>query len=97
MTSNASIQTVREVDPYSLTRLADDWYLTAYCHLRQAVRVFRLTRMQQLTVLERTFEHSAAEAAGRTEHSDAQPIFVQVLFDRDVVRWARVKSICAYR
>jgi predicted DNA-binding transcriptional regulator YafY len=48
-----------------------------------------LTRINQLTVLERTFEHSPAEAAGRTEHNDAEPIFVQVLFERDIARWAR--------
>jgi predicted DNA-binding transcriptional regulator YafY len=88
-TSNASIQTVREVDPYSLTRLTDDWYLTAYCHLRQAVRVFRLTRMSQVTILERTFEQAAAEGAGWTGHSGTEPIFVQVLFDRNVAQWAR--------
>jgi predicted DNA-binding transcriptional regulator YafY len=89
LTSNASVQTVREVDPYSLTRLADDWYLTAYCHLRQAVRVFRLTRINQLTVLEHTFEHAGAAVASRAAPSDSQPIFVQALFDRDVARWAR--------
>jgi predicted DNA-binding transcriptional regulator YafY len=89
MGSNASVQTVRDVDPSSLTRLADDWYLTAYCHLRQAVRMFRLSRINQLTVLEHTFEPAGAEATGRTEISDGQPLFVQVLFDRVVARWAR--------
>jgi predicted DNA-binding transcriptional regulator YafY len=87
--SNASMQTVREVDPYQLTRLTDDWYLTGYCHLRHAVRMFRLTRIEQLTVLEDTFEPAGAEAASQTERSDGQPLFVQVVFDRAVARWAR--------
>jgi predicted DNA-binding transcriptional regulator YafY len=89
MASNASVHTVREVDPYQLSRLVDDWYLTGYCHLRQAVRMFRLTRIEQLSVLEDTFEPASAAAASRTERSDGQPLFVQVLFERAVARWAR--------
>ena len=83
--SNASIQTVREVDPYSLTRLADDWYLTAYCHLRQAVRVFRLTRIDQLTVLERMFDQPVAEATAGTERGGAQPILCRCC---SIERWS---------
>jgi predicted DNA-binding transcriptional regulator YafY len=86
--SNASVQTLREVDPYHLTRLADDWYVTGYCHLRQAMRVFRLTRIDQLAILEHTFEYSEAAANGRPEHSAGQPMFVQVLFDQNAARWA---------
>jgi len=36
----------REVDPYALYLQGGVWYLLAYCHLRQAPRVFRVSRVQ---------------------------------------------------
>jgi predicted DNA-binding transcriptional regulator YafY len=49
----------REVDPYSLAHVAGVWYLTAYDHLRRAVRTFRLGRMEDVALLERTFTRPA--------------------------------------
>lgn len=37
--------TEREVDPYGLTFWHGHWYLSGFCHLRQALRSFRLDRM----------------------------------------------------
>src|SRR5262249_422206 len=45
----------REVDPYSLAHISGVWYLTAYDHLRRAARTFRLARIEDPTLLERTF------------------------------------------
>ncbi len=84
--SNTFVQTVREVDPYHLTRLADDWYLTAYCHLRQSVRVFRLARIDKLAILESTFERPIEGGADWVETRNGQLLFVQALFDREVAR-----------
>lgn len=36
--------TAREIDPYALFLRGGAWYLLAYCHLRQAPRVFRVSR-----------------------------------------------------
>ena len=36
----------RTVDPYGLLLVGDEWYLIAYCHLRQAIRTFRLSRVR---------------------------------------------------
>ena len=36
----------RTVDPYGLLLVGDEWYLIAYCHLRRAIRTFRLSRMR---------------------------------------------------
>ena len=36
----------RTVDPYGLQLVGDDWYLIGRCHLRQAVRTFRLSRIR---------------------------------------------------
>lgn len=46
----------REVDPY---RLVHSWgwqYLIGFCHLRQAIRSFRVDRIVELTPLTETFE-----------------------------------------
>ena len=45
--SPASGETNRTVDPYGLVRL-QRWYLAAHCHLRGALRTFRLDRIRHL-------------------------------------------------
>jgi predicted DNA-binding transcriptional regulator YafY len=54
--ATSSEVTVRDVNPYSLARLSNDWLLMGYCHLRQAMRVFRLGRMEQVKVLDKRFD-----------------------------------------
>ncbi|SEA51161.1 helix-turn-helix transcriptional regulator [Alkalimonas amylolytica] len=49
----------RRVDPYGLLFRRQHWYLSGYCHLRQDLRIFRLDRIQQLTLLEQTFTRPA--------------------------------------
>ncbi len=39
----------REVEPIGLTFYSLNWHLVAWCHLRQAYRDFRTSRIQQLT------------------------------------------------
>ncbi|MBX3083390.1 MAG: YafY family transcriptional regulator [Anaerolineae bacterium] len=41
----------REFDPYALAYRAGWWYVIGYCHLREAVRSFRVDRIHQLDVL----------------------------------------------
>jgi len=36
----------RTVDPYGLLLVGEEWYLIAWCHLRQAIRTFRLSRLR---------------------------------------------------
>lgn len=45
----------RHVDPYALVYRRGRWYIAAHCHLRQAVRTFRVDRMQELALLEDRF------------------------------------------
>jgi len=39
-------QLERTVDPYGLLLVGDEWYLIAFCHLRRAIRTFRLSRLR---------------------------------------------------
>jgi predicted DNA-binding transcriptional regulator YafY len=78
----------REVDPYALAHMAGAWYLTGYDHLRGAVRTFRLDRIDEIAVLERTFVRPrGAHLRGR--EGEPRPIEVRALFDHEVARWVR--------
>ena len=45
----------REVSPYSVLHHDGRWYLVGHCHLRDSVRIFRLDRIREPSVLEQTF------------------------------------------
>lgn len=76
--------TMREVDPYSLARLANDWLLMGYCHLRKALRIFRLGRIDHLTLLGKQFERWADFHPDWIAASEGREIVVTVLFDQEV-------------
>ncbi len=46
---------VRNVDPFHVVRHRGEWYLLAYCHLRDAQRTFALSRIRRAQMQERTF------------------------------------------
>jgi len=46
----------RDFDPYALIHRWGWWYVIGYCHLRQAVRTFRVDRIVELMLLGQTFE-----------------------------------------
>ncbi len=79
-------QTTREADPYSLVHVSGTWHMTAYCHMRKDMRIFRLDRMGALEVLPQTFvrqaHYTVEERQGRQ-----RDLTVRVLFDAEVTRW----------
>jgi predicted DNA-binding transcriptional regulator YafY len=81
---------IREADPYGLIHVEATWLLVAYCHKRKAVRNFRLSRMENLSVLSRTFSRPPGyfmEHGKRRFH--ASDLVVQLLFDEQVARWVK--------
>jgi predicted DNA-binding transcriptional regulator YafY len=46
----------RVLDPYALVHRWGWWYVIGYCHLRDALRIFRVDRIQELTLLRDTYE-----------------------------------------
>jgi predicted DNA-binding transcriptional regulator YafY len=46
----------RDLDPYALVHSWGWWYAIGFCHLRGALRTFRLDRIQELTLLDQVFE-----------------------------------------
>ena len=45
----------REMDPYGVVYYGGRWFLTGYCHLRQALRTFRLDRVAAVDLCAHTF------------------------------------------
>jgi predicted DNA-binding transcriptional regulator YafY len=69
--------TSRHVDPQILLHDRGAWYLVAYCHARQALRMFALHRMRDYKILDVTFEpmtrdeiNKWMDAAFQLEHGE---------------------------
>ena len=45
----------RELDPYALVHRAGWWYVVGFCHLRLALRTFRVDRIAELTLTNQAF------------------------------------------
>lgn len=85
-------ETLRDADPYALVNVFNNWYLTAYCHLRQGIRNFRIDRMDDVQVLPRAFARPAGFDIH--EHKPEPPsLIVRALFDRAVGRWVREEQL----
>src|SRR5690606_25650387 len=52
----------RRVDPLRIESVDADWYLRGWCHLRGAVRTFRLDRISNLVVTDEPVSDAAASA-----------------------------------
>ena len=48
-------KTVRTVEPYQLVLKSSHWYFYGYCHNRNDYRLFRLSRMSDLQIKQKTF------------------------------------------
>ena len=49
----------REVEPYAVVYRGGWWYVVGHCRLRNALRSFRVDRIVELTLLDRTFQTPA--------------------------------------
>lgn len=47
--------TLRQLDPYHAIRYDGDWYVIGHCHLRDTIRTFSLSRINQAALLEEVF------------------------------------------
>jgi predicted DNA-binding transcriptional regulator YafY len=67
--SNSPHPTQRELDPYALIHRWGWWYVIGYCHLRKAVRSFRVDRIESLEMTDLLF--------GSPEDFDVQAYLAQ--------------------
>lgn len=80
---------VREIDPYSLAQHNNTWYLLAYCHLREEMRVFRLSRIDDLQILPYTFERPENLKQQWVRPDKVRQLIIRVLVDWSVARWVQ--------
>lgn len=88
----------RTVSPQRLTYYRDNWYLDAWCHLRQAPRTFALDAVEQATLLPQQ-ARSVEENTLDEHHAAAYGIFsgaavqtAQLLFAPLRARWVSRES-----
>ncbi len=61
--SSRGISENRHVDPLRVESVDTDWYLRGWCHLRKAVRTFRLDRISNPVITSEPIAHGASEVA----------------------------------
>ena len=79
----------RECAPYALANLNGTWYLSGHCYLRDGLRFFRLERMDDVELLEATFERPPDYALEDTYKEDQARVQIVALFAAEVARWVK--------
>lgn len=86
----------RTLDPYALTLRRGWWNLVAYCHLRKAMRTFRVDRIQEMRLLDQTFDLPAEfdiHAYLKEEQAVREGLAVTMRFAPRVAAMARAYAI----
>ncbi|MEO1644319.1 MAG: YafY family protein [Chloroflexota bacterium] len=83
--------TERYIEPIKLTHGNQTWYIRAHCRLRNAMRSFRLERIEHLQILDEIFDasHHVKES---DEPVSEQTIQVQIAFPKNSLRWVRERQ-----
>ena len=82
----------RDLDPYALVHRTGWWYVIGYCHLRLALRTFRIDRIAELTLSDQTFALPAdfdIHAYLAQEWQDSAQCQVQMRFAPEFVHLAQ--------
>jgi proteasome accessory factor C len=79
----------RTVRPLELLSHRGQWYLHAYCCSRQDERLFRLDRMQKLTLTTRRFDSPTGSRAGKVPDPAREPGEVRVKFSAAAAPYLR--------
>ncbi len=70
----------RRVDALQVESIDADWYLRGWCHLREAVRTFRLDRISGAVVTDAAIEHRASDVR-LPDLFEASPDDLEVVID----------------
>ena len=86
----------RKVDPYALAFRWGWWYVIGYCHRRQAVRMFRIDRIEELRLLKEVFqapEGFDAHAFLANSFQNQPQVQATLKFTQEGAQAARLNSI----
>lgn len=87
----------RRVDPYALIYSWGQQYCLAFCHLRQALRSFRVDRIEAIRVLDETFERPAdfdPDEYFSLHGQDFKPFDVVLFFPKEHALMAKDHPCC---
>lgn len=87
--NDAQPQKTREADPYAIANLDSIWYLVAYDHTRRARRHFRIDRIENLTLLSKTFTRPRDFRIEQTDTPRERGVKIRALFAPAAARWVR--------
>ena len=82
----------RSVNPHGLLHFNDIWMLSAFCQLRGAMRMFRLDRIQSVTLMDETFARQKDFSVHNLQRLQAEPITIELLFQPDMTPWVKERS-----
>lgn len=85
----SSQRNTREADPYGLINYFGAWYLIAYCHLRKALRNFRLDRLTEIQILENSFTRPANFTLDNPAPDNQRRLIIRALFDKEIADWVK--------
>ena len=78
----------RDANPYALLHYGDAWYLIGHCHLRRDIRNFRLDRLSDLRLLDKTFDRPPNFRLEPPE-DDQRHLKIVALFSPEAAPWVR--------
>ena len=85
----------RLLDPYHAVRFEGDWYIIGYCHLREEVRTFSLSRMVtakqtgEAFVIPKNFDFQKLSGSHFGVHWGEEEINVKILFNKRVADYIK--------
>lgn len=93
--SRGDAESEREVDPYALVPYVRSFHLVGFCHRREEVRIFKVDRIQELRVTDRSFDVPAdfdlqrylGESWGLLRGVAGAPELVEIRFGPRAGRW----------
>ncbi|MCA9835429.1 MAG: YafY family transcriptional regulator [Trueperaceae bacterium] len=74
----------RLIDPHSLLHMSGAWMLSAYCHMRHTMRMFRLSRIKELELTDISFTRQANFDVHKLHGPDNLTTAVELLFDNSI-------------
>ena len=77
-------ETSRRVKPVKLLFKSQDWYLYAFCLLRNDFRYFKLSRIKNLEIYTEKFDDNFEDAILKKEMPHENTVHIKVKFDRKV-------------
>lgn len=90
--------TVREIDPYYLVPREQQFYLIGYCHVKEEVRTFRISRFREVEATDRSFDKDGFSIEQYMKHTWSirrgdKLIKFKIKFHPDVARYIKEEEM----